>query len=257
MGGVCRRRRDGSSSDTRSGGGEAARSRARSPCRTPQRVRGKTYGETVWRGLAPAEKMLRKPPFNSLPCVKELTHMRSMCVGVAETGSEVARSPLSRLPCVKGAGTRSVTEGLFAFCFIPAGKRGVLLRDQKYQKSAKEGFSPVLCKPPRTCASVPQEVCARTLCRYRRRQTPAERKSKLFLISKSAFSTRIIRYICGIFSSPAMGEISGFISPHDFSFVARANIAARGKRVDSRKRWRRWGAGAKQIKFSSTFFKRD
>ena len=68
---------------------------------------------------------------------------RAACVGVAETGSELARSsPLYSLPCVKGGGTRSVTEGLFDFCFIPSGKNaGVLLRDQKYQKSAKEGFS--------------------------------------------------------------------------------------------------------------------
>ena len=89
---VCWRRRDGSSSDTRSGGGEAARSRARSPCRTPQRAkapfgvsfcsfffapelskkkrvrvfaassaRGKTYGGIVGRGLAPAEARAELP----------------------------------------------------------------------------------------------------------------------------------------------------------------------------------------------------
>ena len=47
----------------------------------------------------------------------------------------------------------------------------------------------------------------------------------------------MIRYVCGIFLS-LLGRNLGFISPSGFSFIARANMDARGKRADSRKWWR-------------------
>ena len=107
--------------------------------------------------------------------------MRSTCVGVAETDPRPTRAAVAARSRGQGRGAlvalRRVRQLLSAFLFCsfffapalskkkrvgvlavsdgegetygslvgrglaPAGKRGVLLRDQKYQKSAKEGFS--------------------------------------------------------------------------------------------------------------------
>ena len=115
------------------------------------------------RAVLPPKKCCGSRQSVSLPCVKELTHMRSMCVGVAETGSELARkSPLGRLPCVKGAGAKRLRDWQI-FALFPLGKRGVLLRDQKYQKSAKEGFSSSFANL-RALARVRRRKYARVLC---------------------------------------------------------------------------------------------
>ena len=64
--------------------------------------------------------------------VGELTHMRSMCVGVAETGVE------HRSPAIIHKDT---------FSFI------VLLYDQKYQKSYKRAFPSLIYLFPRARVS--------------------------------------------------------------------------------------------------------
>ena len=72
----------------------------------------------------------------------ELTHMRSMCVGVAETGVE-HRSPAKK---------HKVT-----FCFI------VLLYDQKYQKSFKRAFLPLKKLLPRARV-IRKKECVASAC---------------------------------------------------------------------------------------------
>ena len=104
---------------------------------------GKTYGNTVGRGLAPAAIMRKASPFY-------------------------------RLPCVKGAGAKRLRDWQ-VIVFSPRENAGVLLRDQKYQKSAKEGFSSSFANL-RALARVCRRKFARRLSAATgAKNTPAER----------------------------------------------------------------------------------
>ena len=92
--------------------------------------------------------------------------------------------------------------------------KGVYFCVTKSTKSQQRRAS----RPPLQTSAHLRECAAGSMRAYLVRpldakNNPAERKSKLFLISKSALSARMIRYICGIFLSPAWAIFRLHLSP--------------------------------------------
>ena len=117
--------------------------------------------------------------------VGELTHMRSMCVGVAETGVE-HRSPAMR------------HKDTFSFL--------VLFTDQKYQKSAR-----------RTHA-----VLLPNLTMSRRRQ-PTHCVHWLIPAACTSYSQEVVRGKC--VRQGLMVQVGSFAALRGFSHTTRANIS--------------------------------
>ena len=128
---------------------------------------------------------------------------------------------------------RKAPEGLFGFRFAPAGETGVYFCVTKSTKSQQRRAS----RPPLQTSAHLRECAAGSMRAYFVRlpalkRIPQNEKSKLFLISKSAFTTRIIRYICGIFLLPDMGETSALSLPMAFAISrVRTWMPARAEQI--------------------------
>ena len=149
---VCRRRRDGSSSGTRS---VAAR----------RRGQGRGAIVTLRRG----RKLLLAFLFRSFFLAPALPKKKRAEVLAVSDGE---RQNLRRN---RRAGACSRRK-----------HAGVLLRDQKYQKSAKEGFSSSFANLRALARVCRRKYARRHSATTGAKNNPAERKSELCLISKSA-----------------------------------------------------------------------
>ena len=96
-----------------------------------------------------------------------------------------------------------MTEGLFGVRFF-LGKGAYFCVTKSTKSQQRRAFRPPLQTSAhlRECAA--GSMRAGKVRLLGAKKNPAERKSKLFLISKSALSARMIRYICGIFLSPVL-----------------------------------------------------